>query len=277
MAALCGGCGGGRSAAPAATASSTSSSSSASPSAGQAAQTPLQSWLRTTSMEIAHRGGDRDWPEGTAEAYRNAAAWNPSLALEVPVWRTSDGVWVVSEDRRTGRVFDGDHDIPSTPWSVLATLRTQVGGQPMARLVQDVLDVYGRSRILFVDDKADGAAPAFLDLLDSYGGHARYVVKSFWKSSAVVTLAHQRGYLTWGYYFAGDMAQFAATQQKFDLLGLPWDAPAADFTTAEATGKPVIAHIVSTPAAAEQARAEGARGLMVSDVEAVVPQKPPHR
>ncbi len=63
--------------------------------------TPLERWMAATPMYIAHRGGDGDWPEATGYAYAHTTAWNPNLALEVPVWRTSDGVWVVSEDATT--------------------------------------------------------------------------------------------------------------------------------------------------------------------------------
>ncbi|PZS34092.1 MAG: hypothetical protein DLM58_06395 [Pseudonocardiales bacterium] len=62
-------------------------------------------------MYVAHRGGDLDWVEGGAHAYRKAAARNPQLALEVPVWITSDSVWVVSGGRQAGRVFGTDYDI----------------------------------------------------------------------------------------------------------------------------------------------------------------------
>jgi glycerophosphoryl diester phosphodiesterase len=232
----------------------------------------VQAWLKTTPLQIAHRGGDRDWPEGTAEAYRNAAAWNPSLALEVPAWRTLDGVWVVSEDRTTGRVFDADYAIPSTQWSTLARLHTRDGGQPMARLVQDVLDPYGKKRVLFVDNKADTAVSSFMDLLDAHGGHSQIVVKSFSRAAQTASEAHRRGYVTWGYYFLPDLPVFASTQSNFDMLGLPYDAPSSDFQMMLATGKPVIAHIVSTQAAARQGLDHGARGLMISDVEAVVPR-----
>lgn len=233
--------------------------------------TPVQTWLTHRPLYVAHRGGDANWTEGTAYAYRQAAAWSPEVALEVPVWRTSDGVWVVSEQRSTGRVFGADRDIPSTPWSVLSRLRTRVGDQPMARLREDVLDVYGRSRILFIDDKRDTDATAFLDLLSSYAGRTRYIVKSFWASDATASAARRRGYLTWGYYFDGAMPHFAATQQHFDLLGLPSSASAADFRRMLATGKPLIAHIIETPGQAQDALAKGATGLMVADVEAVVP------
>jgi len=234
-------------------------------------ETPLQAWMSRSPMYVAHRGGDGNWPEDTAYAYRQAAAWNPELALEASVWRTSDGVWVISEDPGTGRVFDRDLRIPATPWSVLATLRTRVGHYPMARLRQDVLDVYGSSRILFIDNKADDHAAEFLHLLSSYAGRARYVVKSFWASDTTARAARKQGYLTWGYYFPRDMAHVRATQSRFDLLGLAASASRRDFAGLEATGKPVIAHVIDSPDQARAALDKGASGLMVADVTAVVP------
>ena len=144
--------------------------------------TPLERWMAATPMYIAHRGGDGDWPEATGYAYAHATAWNPNLALEVPVWRTSDGVWVVSEDATTGRVFGANLPIPATRWAILSTLRSSRGSYPMARLVNDVLDVYGSNRILFIDNKADTNVTAFFDLLDSYGGRTRCVMKRYWQS-----------------------------------------------------------------------------------------------
>lgn len=241
-------------------------------SAPAAPQTPLQRFLAATPMYIAHRGGDADWVEGTADAYAHAAAWNAQLALEVPLQRTSDGVWVISEDPTTGRVFGTDDTIKQTPWAVLAGLRTTRGGHPMARLVQDVLAVYPRDRVLFVDDKPSADIPGFLALLHTYGGPARFVVKSFYQSVAVPLQAHQLGYVTWGYYYGRDMASFAATQGRFDMLGLDDNAGAADFAAMRQTGKPVIAHIINNTAAAATALRDGAAGLMVSAVQQVVPR-----
>jgi glycerophosphoryl diester phosphodiesterase len=237
-------------------------------------QTALQRWLATTPMYIAHRGGDADWTEGTADAYAHAAAWNPGLALEVPVRLTSDGVWVVSEDSTTGRVFGTDDDIARTPWAVLSRLRTLDGHRPMARLVSDVLAVYPRDRIVFVDDKPDADVPGLLRVLQSYGGPTRFVVKSFYQTVDLPRQARRLGYLTWGYYYAANMGSFAATQGRFDLLGLDYGAPAADFAIMRRTGKPVIAHIVGNAKAAAAALGKGAAGLMVSAVRQVVPHPP---
>ena len=71
----------------------------------------MSRWLAQRTLYVAHRGGDANWPEGSAAAYAQATAWNRNLALEVPVWRTADGVWVVSEQPTTGRVFGTDLDI----------------------------------------------------------------------------------------------------------------------------------------------------------------------
>jgi len=233
--------------------------------------TALQRWMATSPMYIAHRGGDADWTEGTADAYAHAAAWNPSLALEVPVWRTSDGIWVISEDPTTGRVFGTDDDIKRTPWAALAALRTLRGHHRIARLVDDVLAVYPRDRIIFVDDKPGADVSGFLSLLNSYGGPARFVMKTFWKSEALPQQARKVGYITWGYYYAKDMPHFAATQGRFDMLGLNHTAPAADFAAMRATGKPIIAHIIDNAQAAAAALQSGASGLMVSAVQQVVP------
>lgn len=237
-----------------------------------ATRTPIQRWLSGGTAYIAHRGGDRNWPEGTAFAYAQAAAWNPNLALEVPVWPTSDGIWVVSEDASTGRVFDKNYTITTTPWSILSALRTRHGSLPMARLSNDVLDTYGHNRILFIDDKPGMDVDSFFAALVPYKGKGRFIIKSYWSASALPRAAHARGYQTWGYYYASNMTHFASTQSRFDFLGLNYGAPASAFATMRATGKPVIAHVVATAKAAQTALADGASALMVSGVEQVVPR-----
>ena len=222
-------------------------------------------------IRIAHRGGSADWPEGSPLAYRDAEAWDPALALEFPARRTADGVWVASEDATTGRVFGRDLTIATSTWAQLSTLRSTVGAQPMSRLQETLLAQLPTTRILFVDDKDDAHVAELLDLLDRYGGRDRTVIKSYCGSVATPNAARARGYTTWGYHYESDMAGFAATQGRFDLLGLRFDASAASWQTALATHKRVIAHIVATAAQAQQGLAAGATGLMVSGVQQVVP------
>lgn len=240
--------------------------------AAAAALTPVQQWLQAPLALIAHRGGSADWPEGSPLAYRKAAAWSPSLALEFPARRTADGVWVASDDATTGRVYGRDLTIADSTWAQLSALRSRDGGQPMARLEQDVLEVVPRTRVLVVDDKDDLHVDALLGLLGRYGGPGRTVVKSYYANRNTPPEARRLGYLTWGYYYARTMADFAATQGRFDFLALQYNAPAADWATLRATGKRLFAHIVATPAQARQGTANGATGLMVSGVTEVVPQ-----
>ena len=235
--------------------------------------TPLDRWLSDPPLYVAHRGGDGNWVEGTAHAYRQAAGWNPRLALEVPVWPTADGVWVVSEDATTGRVFGTDDDIRTSTWATLSSLRSTVGGYPMARLVDDILVPYGSSRILFIDNKSNLDVDAFFDVLDAHGGPSRFVSKSYYTSTRTISEARRRGYATWGYYYTADMSHFAATEGQFTLLGLSYSAPPADFAAMRATGKPVIAHIVATTSEASAAACDGVSGFMVSGVQQVVPHQ----
>lgn len=233
---------------------------------------PLQRWLAQPLVEIAHHGGSASWPPASPLAYRNAVAWNLELALEFSARRTADGVWVGSEDATTGAVYGTDLTIADSTWDELSTLRSIDGDEPMSRLDTDLLDVAPADRVLFVDDKDNAHVDELLDLLDQHGGPGRTVIKSYWKTVATPTEAHRRGYQTWGYYYADEMGEFAATQGRFDLLGINVNAPTAVYQEMLATGKRVIAHIIRTPGQAELGRSQGATGLMVAAVEQVVPQ-----
>lgn len=237
-----------------------------------APDTPLGRWLSAPVVEIAHHGGSASWPAASKEAYQQSRDWNPSLALEFSARRTADGVWVGSEDASTGPVYGTDLTIAASTWAQLSTLRSIHGNQPMSRLDTDLLDQVPEDRVLFVDDKDDAHVDELLDLLDQHGGAGRAVVKSYWQTVKTPTAAHARGYTTWGYYYADQMDQFAATQSRFDLLGIDQDAPTAVYQRMLATGKRVIAHVVATPAQADRALAAGATGLMVSGVREVVPR-----
>lgn len=248
------------------------STSAVAPSAAPDASSPVRTWLAAPLVYIAHHGGSADWPASSPLAFQNAEQWNPTMALEFPARRTADGVWVGSEDASTGPVYGTDLTIATSTWDQLSTLRAKHSHQPMARLDTDLLDKVPADRVLFVDDKDDAHVDELLDLLDQHGGAGRTVIKSYWKSKTTPTEAHRRGYLTWGYYFTAEMAQFDQSQSRFDLLGIDWNAPAATYQQMTATGKRVIGHIVATKAQADQALAAGATGLMVSGVQEVVPQ-----
>jgi hypothetical protein len=232
---------------------------------------PLDAWLQTSPLYVAHRGGSADWPEETLYAYTQAARWNTAMALEVSVWKTPDNVFVASHDQTTGRVFAGtSYDINVTPWATLANLTTKTGGYPIVRL-DDLLPAFP-DRAFFVENKGSSGIAAFFDLLDAQGGPSRFVSKQPANNTTVNAEARKRGYKTWGYYFDVDTPTIASTQGNWDFLGEDYTASAASWAAVQSYGKPVLAHIL--PSAASKATADqySPQGFMVSGVMEVVPQ-----
>lgn len=233
--------------------------------------TPVDLWIARTPMYVAHRGGSADWPECTAYAYSKAVAWGCD-ALEVPVWRSSDGVWVASHNRSTLAVTGVDKDIPSTTWADLSALRTTNGGWPLARL-GDILDAYAGDHVIFVENKQDTNMGVFLDFLDAHGGPRQIVVKYFCNAATGPSpgLSRARGYRAWGYYYQGDVPSLPTTAAAYELLGMDYTADQASWNAALSYGKPVLGHIIDSAAAATTAFGKGASGLMTAKVTQVIP------
>lgn len=232
---------------------------------------PLKEWLLDipkVNRAVTHRGGSADFVEMTAAAYAEVDA-RKILAMEISMWRTSDGVWVASHDRDTVRMFGTSIDIPTNPWSALAGLTTTVGGYPMAR-VTDLLDLYAGTHILFVDNKQDQNVTSFLDMLDAYPqATGRFVVKSFFSTVNTALAARLRGYTTWGYYYEVDLPNLAATHQKWDILGMEYSAstgPGSAWEQIKAVGKPVLGHVCLSVNNVNTAFAAGADGVMTGKV-----------
>jgi hypothetical protein len=240
------------------------------------ARNAVDDWLASGTLYAAHRGGSSDWPEETLYAYTQAATWSSTVALEISVWKTTDNVWVCSHDQTTGRVFSGTSlDITTSTWSALSGKTTLVGGYPIARLT-DILNVHATgSRVFFVDNKGQQTPSAFLDLLDTYGGRARFISKGFGTSVTMADAATARGYTTWGYYYDTDVpTNLANTQGHWTLLGMDFTATSGDWTAVKSYGKPVLAHIIATAANKATAAAFSPAGYMVSGVTEAVPQTP---
>jgi len=236
--------------------------------------TPILAWMARSRWYVAHRGGSADWVEETLFAYAHSAAWSSTLALEISVWKSSDGVWVCSHDQTTGRVFGTNYDIPSTPWATLQPLTTTSGGFPMSQLT-DVLDLYAAgSRVIMVDNKGTQTMSAHLDLLDTYGGNTRFIIKGTGISDLTkADAATARGYQTWGYFYDADVSSgnMVATQSHWSILGMDYTGTTGDWTAATGIGKPVLAHIVPTLSGANTSFGRGAKGIMASGVMEIVP------
>ena len=160
----------------------------------------------------------------------------------------------------------------STPWDTLKTLRQASG--PFLRFT-DLLEQLHDDVVLAVDHKATSAKQdanssdlqAELDLYtlldDAFDGHPeRRVLWKHFVNAGSVERAKARGYRTMCMLYPNELA--TADTSRWDVLGMEWNAPDAAWQQLTATGKPTIAHIITSPSQAQTALRKGANGLMAS-------------
>jgi glycerophosphoryl diester phosphodiesterase len=78
-------------------------------------------WLERRFLNIAHRGGRAEAPEHTMYAYRTALR-SRATVLEIDVYRSADGVLVVSHDATVDRVTSGSGPVASMTLAELKAL-----------------------------------------------------------------------------------------------------------------------------------------------------------
>lgn len=246
----------------------------------------VTSFMADLPMYSAHRGGSADWPEHSLRAYTQAVL-NGYPCLEVSLARTSDGVLVCNHDASINNVVYGGAtglpDISAQTWATLSTYQIkgptehlERGPEPFLKLT-DLLDKYASSHIFMIDPKSIASAnyTEILDLLDGYGGPARFIGK--WVGSNITwsNALKARSYLSWGAFFSADWVTGSgfnsAWADQWTMLGLNYDASQAHWTEILATGKPIIGHICPDEASVEMARSKGAVGFQVSGIEEVSP------
>lgn len=240
--------------------------------------------LKTKPFYVAHRGGSADWPEMSMEAYRQSAA-NGANALEISLARSSDGVWFGLHDATLDRTSGTTGFVAAQhPWAEIsryriAPPRTGAPGrapQPYLRF-EDLVAAYASTHTMFVDPKVADPRyyPELLRIMASAPRAAdSFIAKSYCTGTGWARATRPLGIHTWGYYYgqqidAGTTA-LAATEASWDLLGLDVQASAAAWSSVRSFDKQVIAHIVADHASALRALANGAAGLMVSDLFAVL-------
>ena len=230
---------------------------------------------------IAHHGCSRTWPEMSHYAYAQSARRGFG-ALELSLARTSDGVWFGLHDATLDRTSGVTGTTASAmTWAEVQTYRilgsTAVDdptqpGRPYARW-EEIIAAYYPSHVIFVDPKhALGYSGELMAKMNALPGTPRdhLVCKYYGVSGNVANtrgwarLAADNGYHRWGYFYAADAADFAAYQDRWDILGLDYTADTSCWNTMLAYGKPIIGHIVADRAAAAMARAKGAAALMIS-------------
>lgn len=69
----------------------------------------------------AHRGDSGEHPENTLDAFRSGIAVRADW-IELDIFRTRDGVLVVTHDRTTGRVGDRDLSVPDSTYEELKSV-----------------------------------------------------------------------------------------------------------------------------------------------------------
>lgn len=229
-------------------------------------------FLAATPFYVAHRLGGTEYPEFTRRGL-DASLAAGFKALELSVRRCATGEFVLIHDWVTTRTVPGtDYQIWNTPWSTLAGLQQASGG--FLRLT-DVMDSVPSDVVLAIDHKVTSDKPTsstgdmeseaalFAFLEERLGAQAqkRVIIKHF-VQGGVAARAKARGYRTMCMMYPNEVA--GADLTAWDVLGMEWNAPDDVWATLRATGKPLIAHIITTQAQATRARERGATGLMSS-------------
>lgn len=232
-------------------------------------------FLASKPFYVAHRLGGTEYPEFTRQGLE-ASLRAGFKALELSVRRCSTGEFVLIHDWVTTRTVPGtDHQIWNTPWSTLSGLQQASGG--FMRLT-DVVNSVGSDIVLAIDHKVTSdketasqgdmeSEQALFDYLDTIpNAKDRVLIKHFVKGG-VAARAKAKGYKTMCMMYPNEIA--GADLSSWDVLGMEWNAPDDVWAALKATGKPLIAHIITTKDQADRALSKGATGLM-SSVPSVV-------
>ena len=227
-------------------------------------------FLASKPFYVAHRLGGTEYPEFTQKGLTESLKAG-FKALELSVRRCATGEFVLIHDWVTTRTVPGtEYQIWNTPWSTLKTLQQASGGFMQ---LTDVVDQVGDDVVLAIDHKVTSSKPtgsqgdmdsedALLDYIDTIP-HAkdRVLIKQF-ISGGIAGRAKAKGYKSMCMMYPSEVA--GADLSRFDVLGMEWNAEQAVWDTLKATGKPLIAHIITTKDQADIALARGATGLMAS-------------
>lgn len=233
--------------------------------------------LSTPRFIVAHRGGSASWPEGTQRAYTMAAAHGVH-AMEVPVCRTTDGVWFVLHDQSLSRLGGPATDCRTMSWMQVVDAMTDVdGGSRMPARLDWVLEHYAGDFTLIVDPKyvAWSATDEYVEMLMPY--RSNLMLKYAAENEDLHAVWRAAGLRTWSYaypqYQPDAWYRRMLVNDDLDVLSMSWDASDEVWTELVATGKPVASHIPGTAEGVATGWAKGAVGAMCAMPTAVLTLK----
>lgn len=217
----------------------------------------------------AHRGLSIQASEMTMRAYTDAI-FHGFKVLEYSVQKTSDGVYVGMHDATLDRVTALTGNVSSKTWAELSGIAVDIGvadGGTISRL-EDILDTYGQTHVLVIEDKTYLNLSAVIALINAHipDATARVILKFSGNSSTSFGIAaHAAGFKTWGYFYDGEVTTEMPTKAvNYDYLGLNYNATGGNWTIALTYSKPVIAHVVPDATQGAVAVGKGAKGLQCS-------------
>lgn len=237
----------------------------------------IDHFLASKPFYVAHRLGGTEHPEFTQKGLTESLKAG-FKALELSVRRCSTGEFVLIHDWVTTRTVPGtDYQIWNTPWSVLSGLQQASGG--FMRLT-DVVSQVGSDIVLAIDHKVTSGKPtgsqgdmdsenALFDYLDTIPNAKDRVLIKHFVNGGVAARGKAKGYKTMCMMYPNEVA--GSDLSSWDVLGMEWSAEQDVWNTLKATGKPLIAHIITTQQQADTALARGATGLMASVPSVVHP------
>jgi glycerophosphoryl diester phosphodiesterase len=235
---------------------------------------------------MAHRGGSLNWPEFSQIAYDRSVRRGYG-ALEFSCGWTSDLVPFGLGDQYldTAAGVTGNVDPTTMTWATLSStyqnkLRPVASGvfQPFYRLT-DFLAKYLPHHVCLVDPKFGAGDPvkigAMLDICDQYDPTRTKIVIKFDSpitDSQLVVAAKARGYKTMNYWGTEiEKLTPAYHTDKWDWIGVRYDANQAMYDAAIAIGKPVWAAVIPDQAGYDLSATRGADLMMCSNVAGITP------
>jgi glycerophosphoryl diester phosphodiesterase len=241
--------------------------------------------LAKPGATMAHRGGSLNWPEYSELAYDRSVLRGYG-ALEFSCAFTNDATPVPfgmgDQYLDTFAGVTGNVDPTTLSWATISAnyrnvLRPVAAGvtQPLLRLDQ-FLAKYTPTHTCLVDPKYGWAnaakVKAMLDICDAHGGPDKIIIKfdSPTTGFSLVDAAHARGYLTMNYWGTEvEKLTTAYGTDRWDLIGVRYDAVQSTYDVANSFGKPVWAAVVPDQSSYNTAIARGADLVMCSNVAGI--------